>query len=96
MKWAPLRQITTTMARETRKGYIFVKLRQGSLFAPPTPRASSPCAALLRCLLTLTEPVGLASPKFPNIDVSRTQVRREGSSFPLLCEAQGHPTPAFR
>ncbi|MPC33058.1 hypothetical protein E2C01_026397 [Portunus trituberculatus] len=54
------------------------------------------CFALLSPFLTLTEPVGLSTPKFPNIDVSRTQVRRVGTSFPLLCEAQAHPSPAFR
>nr|AEC50084.1 down syndrome cell adhesion molecule [Pacifastacus leniusculus] len=46
--------------------------------------------------LVISEPVGLSGPRFPNIDLSRTQARRAGSDFPLMCQAQAHPTPAFR
>lgn len=85
--------LETNIGRETCRGYSLCKAQAGLLARPAN---TSRRAALLRCFLTLTEPVGLSAPKFPNIDVSRTQVRRAGSSFPLLCEAQGHPTPAFR
>ncbi|XP_042237794.1 Down syndrome cell adhesion molecule-like protein Dscam2 isoform X32 [Homarus americanus] len=46
--------------------------------------------------LVISEPLGLSGPKFPNIDLSRTQARQAGTDFPLLCQAQGHPTPSFR
>lgn len=42
------------------------------------------------------EPIGSRVPTFPSDSKSSTFVRDEGSSFALLCQAQGFPTPLFR
>ncbi|XP_053593565.1 cell adhesion molecule Dscam2 isoform X31 [Microplitis demolitor] len=46
--------------------------------------------------LVITEPVGLARPKFSTIDKSRTFETYEGRGVTLQCPAQGYPVPLFK
>ncbi|CAB3363290.1 Hypothetical predicted protein [Cloeon dipterum] len=46
--------------------------------------------------LVITEPIGAKAPKYFTDDRTHSFTRDGGSSFALLCQAQGYPVPAFR
>ncbi|XP_059477742.1 cell adhesion molecule Dscam2 isoform X44 [Neocloeon triangulifer] len=46
--------------------------------------------------LVITEPIGAKAPKYFTDDRTHSFTRGGGSSFALLCQAQGFPVPAFR
>ncbi|XP_057660492.1 cell adhesion molecule Dscam2 isoform X13 [Diorhabda carinulata] len=46
--------------------------------------------------LVITEPIGSKAPTFPSESKSSTFIKKLGTSFGLLCQAQGLPTPSFR
>ena len=53
------------------------------------------CSSFMPVCPTLV-PVGHSAPRLPNKDVSRTTLVEAGAGFSVFCDAQGHPTPAFR
>lgn len=51
---------------------------------------------LFESLISISEPIGTAKPKFPTKDNVLSMVRILGQALTVLCPAQGSPIPSFR